>query len=261
MAPLPVTDGAIDQGDRVTLVLEPGPRLPYSSDLAAIGQPFSLTPDHTAIIGQDELRVRFDNVVQDYRCPRQLLCVQAGEVTVAVTVASSQQHATSYVLGGVTDYDGTLEQPATVEHAGYTLRLTQVTPYPEGADTDIPADAYVATFVVEAPAGAAAPPTTAAPETAAPDAGLRPLLCSNQSALIRMNLGGAVEPVIQFTDPLPQDAATEYGAVHALCNKTFGPEWVHTGPSDVPDYAAYLPADADFWVWDGMAGGLVRYTP
>ena len=107
-----------------------------------------------------------------------------------MTLDGAQQRATSYVLGGVTGYDGTLEQPATIEHAGYTLRLTQVTPYPEGADTDIPADAYAATFVVEA--SAAAPPTTAAPETVAPLAGMRPLLCLNQFAVTRTNLGVAV---------------------------------------------------------------------
>ena len=263
VTPRPASAAAPAQGDyRVTVILEPGPRLPYSVDLAEAGEPFSLTPDHTAIIGQDEVRVRFDQVLQDFRCPRTLLCVQAGEVTVAVTVASTEMRATSYMLAGATETDGTLLEPAEITHGGYTLRLLQVTPYPEGAASDIPADAYVATFAVEAPAGGAAPPTTAAPgATAAPDAGLRPLLCVNSFAVTRMNIGGAAEPAIQFTDPLPQDAATDYGAAHALCNRTFGLEWVQAGPSDLANFAAYLPAGADFWVWDGMAGGLVRYTP
>ena len=95
----------------------------------------------------------------------------------------------------------------------------------------------------------------AAQETAAPVAGLRTLICINQFDVTRVNIGGATEPAIQFTDPLPQDATTDYGAAHALCNQTFGPEWVQAGPSDAPDYAAYLPADTEFWVWDGMVGG------
>ncbi|HAJ38150.1 MAG TPA: hypothetical protein DCL15_20960, partial [Chloroflexi bacterium] len=61
------------------------------------------------------------------------------------------------------------------------------------------------------------------------------------------------------TEPLAQDAATDYGQAHALCNKTFGPEWVHAGPGDVERFAQFLPEGQAFWVWDGMAGSLVRY--
>jgi hypothetical protein len=71
-----------------------------------------------------------------------------------------------------------------------------------------------------------------------------------------MNAGGADEPAVQFTEPLAQDAATDYGQAHALCNKTFGPEWVQAGPSNLPDFAGRLPPDLDFWLWDGMAGQL-----
>ena len=51
---------------------------------------------------------------------------------------------------------------------------------------------------------------------------LLPLLCINDFAVFRMNIGGDEEPAILFTEPLPQDAATDYGTVHPLCNKTFG---------------------------------------
>lgn len=261
VTPLPAAGEATAQGDyRVTLTLEPGPRMPNGTEFAEPGAAFDLTPGHTAVIGQDVLRVRFDGVVEDSRCPLLALCVQAGKVEVAVTVANQQQRATTYVLGGSTDAEGRLLAPATIDHAGYTLRLTQVKPYPEAGEAELPADAYVATFVVDAPAGAAATafdaPVTAAPGTV--DTARLPLLCINEFAVNRMNAGGAEERAVQFTEPLAQDAATDYGQAHALCNKTFGPEWVQAGPSHLPGFAAYLPPERDFWLWDGMAGQLVR---
>jgi hypothetical protein len=254
VTPLRAGEGATTQGDyRVTLALEPGPRMPNGTEFAEPGEAFDLTPGHTAVIGQDVLRVRFDGVAQDSRCPRLALCVQAGTVEVAVTVANQQQRATTYVLGGSTDGEGRLLAPAAIDHAGYTLRLTQVTPYPERGEAELPADAYVATFVVDAPAALDAPVAAA---TGAADTVRLPLLCINEFAVNRMNAGGADEPAVQFTEPLAQDAATDYGQAHALCNKTFGPEWVQAGPSNLPDFAGRLPPDLDFWLWDGMAGQL-----
>jgi hypothetical protein len=220
-----------------------------------------LTPDHTAVIGPDLLRVRFDAVVEDSRCPRQVLCVTAGTVQVGVTVASPNVRATTYLLGGSTDDQGVLLPAPAIVHDGYTLRLEQVTPYPERTDAPIPADGYSATFVVEAPASAVAAPSVPVPAAVASDAAQLPLLCVNFRASLLAGEGAPAEDVIRFTAPLSQDAATDYGQAHALCNGTFGAEWMQAGPTDAAGVAAYLPADEPFWVWDGMAGGLVRYAP
>jgi hypothetical protein len=264
VAPAPTTGGEIAQGDyRVTLMLEPGPRMPNGSEFAEPGAAFSLTPDHTAVIGQDVLRVRFDAVASDSRCPLLVDCVQSGDVQVAVTVASTGQRATTYVLGGATNNEGVLLDTAEIVHDGFAVRLRQVAPYPEHPDAPIAADAYVATFVVDAlvPLPTLLPTITAPAVT--PDASQLPLLCINDFALVRLAAGiaAANERTVQFTMPLAQDAATDYGRAHALCNKPFGPEWVQAGPGDVERFAEFLPAGQPFWVWDGMAGGLVRTAP
>ncbi|NJN82248.1 MAG: hypothetical protein HC802_08190 [Caldilineaceae bacterium] len=67
--------------------------------------------------------------------------------------------------------------------------------------------------------------------------------------------------MIQFTTPVDKNAARDYGQVHALCNKPFGPEWVHAGRSEAEVVADYLPLDQPFWIWDGMAGSLAVYAP
>lgn len=260
VTPTPTTGDAIAPADyRVTLMLEAGPRMSTGVDFAEPGQPFELGAGYTAIIGQDVLRVRFDEVATDSRCPRLTMCVWAGEVQLAITVAGSGQRPTSYVLGGATDSSGMLLDTTEITQAGFTVRLLQVTPYPEQPDAPIAADAYVATFVVAAPDGLPTPFPTATAPAVTPDAARLPLLCINDFALIRLAAGADDGPAIQFTEPLTQDAATDYGQAHALCNKTFGPEWVHAGPSDVERFAQFLPEGQAFWVWDGMAGSLVRY--
>ncbi|HHY58601.1 MAG TPA: hypothetical protein GYA08_24555 [Chloroflexi bacterium] len=244
---------------RVTLMLEAGPRMSSGVDYAEPGQPFELGVGYTAIIGQDVLRVRFDEVVTDSRCPRLVVCVQAGEVQLALTVASTGQRPTSYVLGGATDSQGRLFAPATIAHDGFMVQLLQVTPYPAQPGAAIAADAYLAVFVVEAPPGLPTPIPTATLPAVTPEAAQLPLLCINDFALVRMAAGASDEPAIEFTEPLAQDAATDYGQAHALCNKTFGAEWVQAGPGDVPRFAQFLPAGQPFWVWDGMARSLIRY--
>lgn len=260
VTPTPTEGAAIAPADyRVTLMLEAGPRMSTGVDYAEPGQAFELGVGYTAVIGQDVLRVRFDEVVTDSRCPRLAVCVWAGDVQLAITVASAAQRPTSYVIGGSTDSNGFLLDAAEIAHAGFVVRLVQVTPYPEQPGAAPAPDAYVATFVVAAPDWLPTPFPTATAPAVTLDAARLPLLCINDFALVRIAAGANDGPVIQFTDPLPQDAATDYGQAHALCNKTFGAEWVQAGPGDVERFAQFLPAGEAFWVWDGMAGSLVRY--
>ncbi len=245
---------------RVTLVLEAGPRMPYGSEFAESGEPFTLNVDRAAVIGQDVLRVRFDGVIEDSRCPSSVVCVQAGAVKVGITVASSVVRATSYVLGGATDGEGMLLETASIEHEGFTVRLLQVTPYPERPNTPIAADAYLATFAVDVPAELIPTPLPARAPTATPDAAVLPLLCVNDFALIRMSSGGAEEPAIQLTESLPQSAATNFLEAHPLCNKVFGSEWVPASPSTVAEFTRFLTGGQEVWLWDGMAQSLVRFA-
>ncbi|MBK8049117.1 MAG: hypothetical protein IPK16_19575 [Anaerolineales bacterium] len=258
----PTYEGAIPEDYRVRLVLEPGPRMPNGGVYAEPGEPFNLTPGYAATIGMDVLRVRFDSILEDSRCPANVLCVQAGKVMLGITISNSEQRATNYVLGGSTDEQGNLLGEPEIDHGGYTLRLSQVTPYPETTEP-ISTTAYQATFVAIAPANAIVQPTAAIePPQANPSTGeALPLLCVNEFAAIRVSSGGAAEPVIQLTDPIRQDEAPGYGEAHALCNKPFGPEWVQAGPNAITEKANDLPVDTAFWIWDGMAGGLVRHPP
>ena len=261
VTPLTAEDAAAPANYRVTLMLEAGPRMSNGVDFAEPGAAFALGAGYTAVIGQDVLRVGFDEVAADSRCPRLVVCVQAGDVQVAVTVASTGQRPTSYILGGATDSEGMLFETAEIMHDGFSVRLLQVAPYPQHPDAPISPQEYIATFVVVAPEWVPTPFPTATSPAVTPDAAQLPLLCINDFALTRIAAGAADAPPIQFTEAVAQDAATDYGQAHALCNKTFGAEWVHANPGDVERFAQFLPADQPFWVWDGMASSLIRYAP
>ena len=256
--PLPGT-AADPAAYRLTLSIAGAPRMRAGSEFANPGEAFTLGPGYTAVIGQDILRLYFDQVLEDSRCPLDVECVQAGQVQIAVTAASGGQRSTSYVLGGQTDETGALVEPSVITHELFTMTLLAVEPYP--AQSGVPIEGYLATFVVDAPASLVPTPFPGATATPVPDTAVLPVLCTNDFALLRMNAGGESEPAILLTEPLPQDAATDYGAAHALCNKTFGPEWVTAGPSTVESFAAFLPAGQPVWLWDGMAGRLVQYAP
>src|SRR5690606_31022568 len=117
---------------------------------------------------------------------------------------------------------------AAVAHERFTVTLLAVEPYPAQPSADV--DGYQAIFVVDAPADLVPTPFPSATAPPGPDSAVLPVLCINDFAVLRMNSGGASEPAILLTEPLPQSAATDYGAAHTLCNKTFGPEWVPAGP-------------------------------
>ena len=55
---------------------------------AVVGTPFDLKVGATATL-PDGLRIKFDRVTADSRCPSDVQCVRAGEAIIAVTMATS----------------------------------------------------------------------------------------------------------------------------------------------------------------------------
>jgi hypothetical protein len=100
-----------------------------------LGTEFTLAPGESAIAGDDGLRVSFESVTEDSRCPMDALCIRAGRVVVRVTAGRRQARRFALSPGddGFTD--------------GHRLTLVRVDPYPTAAEP-IPASAYRATFVV-----------------------------------------------------------------------------------------------------------------
>jgi len=107
----------------------------YSDVQARQNEEFSLFMGQRALIVGENLEIRFDEVIEDSRCPRDVICVWAGRVTcmVELTCAGSSYRMALTEPGLTDDY-------SKERYEGYELTF-HVTPYPE-AGKKIATDAY-----------------------------------------------------------------------------------------------------------------------
>lgn len=106
----------------------------------ALDKAFTLKPAETATVGQDRVQIRFDRVVADSRCPRDVQCITAGEATVRVLVTMPGQAAATFELK-------TTPNGASVKAGGYALTLSDLAPVPISTQPVKDSD-YRATFVL-----------------------------------------------------------------------------------------------------------------
>ena len=98
----------------------------------------------------DDLRVTFERVVSDSRCPADALCVWAGDAVVRIVLARSTSPSARAELHTAPGFERSASYP------GFEVRLVKVLPYPYSSSA-IPAQDYRATLVVTPQANAAAP--------------------------------------------------------------------------------------------------------
>jgi hypothetical protein len=92
---------------------------------AGLGQEFSLAIGQSAQIAGENLVIKFEEVVEDSRCPKDVVCVWAGRVSCAVEITyNGSPYRMVLVQPGLTD-----------QHIGETYEKYQLTfnvePYPE----------------------------------------------------------------------------------------------------------------------------------
>lgn len=105
---------------------------------AELGEPFTLGIGQTAEV--EGLRVTFTRVLEDSRCPVDVVCVWAGNAKVELELALPS-HGWSTV-----ELNSTLE-PKEVEFAGYLVRYLNLEPRPKSGQPVEPR-AYRLTLVV-----------------------------------------------------------------------------------------------------------------
>ncbi len=113
---------------------------PSSTEL---GLEFTLAPGQSADIGSDDLRITFDGVLGDSRCPSDVTCVWAGEAISAVTL---RQGGT--VLGQTNLILPDAERSSD-NLGSYRVTAVQLNPYPNTENGPIRAEDYRLTLVVE----------------------------------------------------------------------------------------------------------------
>jgi hypothetical protein len=109
----------------------------------SLDQRFMLAPKETAVIQGRAVRLQFDSVSGDSRCPADAVCIQGGDAIVLVR-ASGDSAATILEL-----HTGDTSR-ATATYGGVRVRLVELQPYPFSSRA-VAAGDYRATLVVSAP--------------------------------------------------------------------------------------------------------------
>ena len=106
---------------------------------AVVGTPFALKVGSTASLPEGAA-LRFDTVRADSRCPIDAICVTAGDATIAVTLIRKSGNEARDLH--------TMPAQSQFSYSKYSVRLTELQPYPRASAPSKPED-YVGTFVVQ----------------------------------------------------------------------------------------------------------------
>ena len=101
---------------------------------ARLGEPFWIDYGETVALDGDALRVTFDGVVNDSRCPKNADCIWAGLAEIQLQLAQGTGWRDSLAL----TIPGLVAVPHTdqdfVAEGGYLFKLLQLAPYPDTDD-------------------------------------------------------------------------------------------------------------------------------
>lgn len=123
----------------IVLLLVAGCSSPTRPDRVPKGEPFNLRIAESALT-TDDLRIRFDAVRSDSRCPMDAICVRAGEAVIALTLSRVGEIPVGREL------DTTPARSSTT-FLDFAITLSQLQPYPR-SDRQIQPRDYVGTFIV-----------------------------------------------------------------------------------------------------------------
>jgi hypothetical protein len=108
-----------------------------------LGQPFSLALSQYGRLHSTGLGVKFYEIVEDTRCPRQVLCESEGWARIAIFAWKTDIEPVEYILN-----TSPAANKDVVLYDEYQVRLQSLDPYPETLEPGIAPQDYRATFVV-----------------------------------------------------------------------------------------------------------------
>lgn len=106
--------------------------------------PFKLAVNQTAYLAAADMIFRFVNVTEDSRCPSDVQCIWAGQVSILVEYSRA---STAEKLGSFALALGSSGTNASAAIDGYFVILVRVDPYPVSTMQIQPSD-YVATLII-----------------------------------------------------------------------------------------------------------------
>lgn len=110
---------------------------------AVLNEPFWLVPGQTAVLADEHLSVTFAGVVDDTRCPIDIVCIVAGNATMSVRARRNGQAAMTLSLTLTDD-------PPAVGYDGFGIHAQQLMPAVRSDRTIRPGE-YSVRLLVERP--------------------------------------------------------------------------------------------------------------
>jgi len=120
-----------------------GGESPAAPKPARLGQPFELASGETALVGGADLRVTFNSVKEDSRCPSGAACIWEGDGVARISVVQDAREGSSIELHTNARFS------TNDTYGSYRITLVDLAPYPKVNQT-IDAKSYVARLEVEA---------------------------------------------------------------------------------------------------------------
>ena len=105
-----------------------------------LGQEFDVRVGQWVTIEGERLRVTFNRVAEDSRCPEGVNCIWAGNAKVVLWLSKGRRRSSTMMLNTGTD-------PKEAAYRGYEVKLVKLDPYPKEKRRIRRRD-YVATLVV-----------------------------------------------------------------------------------------------------------------
>jgi hypothetical protein len=110
-----------------------------------LNQVFALKGGQEATINGEDLRLRFDEVLEDSRCPKSVECFWTGQARIALLVEPTGRGETTLELN-TNPAPGLNDQTARLDE--FTITMKSLEPYPQTPDGPIALEDYRATLTV-----------------------------------------------------------------------------------------------------------------
>jgi hypothetical protein len=125
--------------------------------------PFTIGINQTAHLASTDLNLRFVDVTEDSRCPLDVQCIWAGQVSILVDleIASSGESLGRFEMTLLGNSDSRARNNDHLSIGGYLVELVNVTPYPSSTTVIEPSD-YAAIMIVSKAEGPLIPSNSAA---------------------------------------------------------------------------------------------------
>lgn len=120
------------------------PRRVAATQAARIGREFKIKVGRTLTFKGEVLRLRFERVASDSRCPTGVECVWAGNAEVLIEVSAGGARGKRTLS---LNTNAGQERAGEAQYRRYTVKLVGLSPYPQSARKIRPGE-YTATLLV-----------------------------------------------------------------------------------------------------------------